>query len=251
MSTIYGLNPVLEALRARRVLRLFVADGRTIPQLERAALGVDVPLERMSRHRLDAMAEGASHQGVVAEVSIPEEVTLDALAMRGEEANRLVVLLDGIQDPQNLGAIVRSAHCLGAQGIIIPRDRAAPVTPAVMKASAGAAAHLAVCTVTNLSRALETLKSNGYWSVAAVPTGGRLPWEVDFKGPIALVVGSEGGGIRSGVLNHCDFQVRIPVSGAVSALNASVAAGVLLYEVARQRALTSLPPQVKGASPLR
>ncbi len=147
----------------------------------------------------------------------------------------LLVLLDGIQDPHNLGAIIRSAHAFGAQGVVIMKDRAAGITGAAVKASAGATAHCAVARVTNLSRAIEDLTGAGFWTVAAEPEGDRVAWEANLTGPLAVIVGAEGAGVRKGVLSHADFKVRIPMDGKVASLNASVSAGVLLYEIVRQR----------------
>ncbi len=136
----------------------------------------------------------------------------------------------------NLGAIIRSAHAFGADGVVIAKDRAAAVTGVVAKASAGATAHTKIARVTNLARALETLKEAGYWSVAAEPTGEKTLWNAALDGPLAVVVGAEGAGVRKGMLEHCDFLVRIPMVGQVASLNASVSAAVLLAEVARRRA---------------
>jgi 23S rRNA (guanosine2251-2'-O)-methyltransferase len=151
----------------------------------------------------------------------------------------LVVLLDGVEDPHNLGAVVRSAHALGAHGVVLPRDRAAGVTPAAAKASAGAVEHVAIVRVTNLVRALEELKEAGLWAVGAVPEGERDIASVDLRGPTALVLGGEGQGIRPLVQRTCDHLVRIPMLGRVGSLNASAAAAIALYEAVRQRAETA------------
>jgi 23S rRNA (guanosine2251-2'-O)-methyltransferase len=145
------------------------------------------------------------------------------------------VLLDGVEDPQNLGAVIRSAHALGADGVVVPRDRAAAVTPAVAKASAGAVEHCPVVRVTNLARTVEELKEGGIWTVAAVPDGGRELQEIDLTGPTALVIGGEGQGIRPLVRRTCDHEARIPMVGRVGSLNASASAAIALYEAARQR----------------
>ncbi len=240
---IFGLNPVLEALRAApaRIERISVSEGslnpRVIGELTALATEARVKLERVDRERLARLSEGGVHQGVVAEVRDFEYVGLTELIARAKKNERqpLVVLLDGIQDPHNLGAIIRSAHAFGAQGVVIMKDRAVGVTAVATKTSAGATAHCDVARVTNLSRALEELKTAGFWAVAADPEGKELPWEAKLTGPLALVVGAEGAGVRKGVLEHCDFRVRIPMVGQVASLNASVSAGVLLYEIARQR----------------
>lgn len=242
-AVIFGVNPVLEALKASpsRVEKLFVAESaltqRAGAELLQRAGQAKVKVERVDRERLSRLAEGGVHQGVVAEVRDFEYVGLTELIARAKKNGRqpLVVLLDGIQDPHNLGAIIRSAHAFGAQGVVIMKDRAVGVTGVAVKASAGAAAHCDVARVTNLSRALEELKEAGFWAVAADPEAKQLPWQAKLTGPLALVVGAEGAGVRKGVLEHCDFRVRIPMVGQVASLNASVSAGVLLCEIARQR----------------
>jgi 23S rRNA (guanosine2251-2'-O)-methyltransferase len=147
------------------------------------------------------------------------------------------VVLDGLQDPHNLGAVIRSADALGAHGVVLPKDRSVGVTPAVARASAGAVEHVPVARVTNLSRALEELKASGLWVAAADPAGDQLLWGARLDGPLAVVIGAEGAGVRPGVLKHCDLRLRIPMEGRVASLNASVSAALVLYEVARQRGL--------------
>ena len=148
----------------------------------------------------------------------------------------LILVLDGVQDPQNFGALVRTAHVVGVDGIIIPRDRAVAVTPAVVKASAGATEHALIALVTNVARTLEELKEDGLWMCGAVAEGGQAPWKIDLKVPLALVLGAEGKGIRPLVLRGCDLQVQIPMTGKVASLNVGVAGAMLLYEASRQRA---------------
>ena len=250
MNYLFGLNPVLEALRARpeTIERLYLAEGALSPkvagELLSRASDRRIRVDRVDRERLSRLAEGGVHQGVVAEARDFEYRELEELIALAAEGPRapLLVLLDGIQDPHNLGAIIRSAHALGAQGVVLMKDRAASVTPAVVKASAGAALHTAVARVTNLSRAIEALKKAGYWTCALDPQGSQTPWEVDLAGPLAVVVGAEGEGVRKGVLGHCDFRLRIPMQGQVDSLNASVSAGVLLYEIARQRHAAPISP---------
>ncbi|MCA3013339.1 MAG: 23S rRNA (guanosine(2251)-2'-O)-methyltransferase RlmB [Myxococcaceae bacterium] len=241
---VFGVNPVLELLRARprqidrislqqQGLKESVA-GEIFSRAREHGIRVD----SLERERLDAMAPRGAHQGVVAEVRQFDYATLDDVlaAPAGHGRAGLVVVLDGIQDPMNLGAIVRSAHAFGADGVIIAKDRAAAVTGVVAKAAAGATAHTKIARVTNLARALEALKEKGYWSVAADPGGDQPLWSARLDGPLAVVIGAEGGGVRKGLLEHCDFRVRIPMVGQVASLNASVSAGVLLAEVARRRA---------------
>jgi 23S rRNA (guanosine2251-2'-O)-methyltransferase len=247
---VYGVNPVLEALRARpeEVERLFLVEGqlgaRAAGELLSRARDAGVRVEKVTRERLASLAEGGVHQGVVVELLgykyAELQDVLEAAKASGEPP--LVVVLDGIQDPHNLGAIIRSANAMGAHGVVIARDRAVQVTGTVAKASAGAVEHTRIARVVNISRALEELKEAGLW-VAAADVGAAEPmWSARLDGPLALVVGAEGAGVREGVLKHCDFRLRIPMAGQVGSLNASVSAGILLYEVARQRG--SAPRQV-------
>lgn len=224
-----------------QVERLYLADGkvpaRTAAELFSRARDAGIRVEKVPRERLDSLAEGGVHQGVVAELRQYAYADLPDLLAVAEEKGEpaLVVLLDGIQDPHNLGAIVRSAHALGAHGVVIGKDRAAQVTGAVAKASAGAIEHLRIARVVNLSRALEELKEAGLWTAAADPRGTQELWEAKLEGPLAVVVGAEGAGVRPGVLEHCDFRLRIPMAGKVGSLNASVSAALVLYEICRQR----------------
>ncbi len=236
------MNPVLELLRAspQTVERLVIADGmnqRVAGELLDLARDAKVPVDRADRERLNRLSENGVHQGVLAEVRDFEYIGLAELIQKAKNSWRqpLVVLLDGIQDPHNLGAIVRSAHAFGAQGVVIMKDRAVGVTAVAVKSSAGATAHCNVARVTNLSRAIDELKEAGFWTVAADPDGNQVSWGAKLTGPLAVIVGAEGAGVRKGVLGHADFKVRIPMVGQVASLNASVSAGVLLYEIARQR----------------
>lgn len=239
--SVYGLRPVLEALSAHPgdIEHLYVAeeDRSRLAEILSRARHAEVRVERVPRDRLHRMAEGGVHQGVVAflrELDYADLADLLEVA-RSRQQPPLVVVLDGIQDPHNLGAIVRSAHALGAHGVVIGKDRSAQVTGAVVKAAAGATEHTRIARVVNLSRALEELKEAGLWVAAADPSSDQPAWEARLDGPLALVVGAEGKGVRENVLKHCDLKVRIPMAGALGSLNASVSAGVLLYEIARQR----------------
>ena len=240
---VFGVNPVLEALRARpeEIETLFIAEGQLTRghagELLSRAREARVRVRRLPRERLAALSEGGVHQGVVAEVRSFHYAELEDLLRRAQDSAGppLLVALDGIQDPHNLGAIIRSAHALGAHGVIIPKDRAAQVTGAVAKASAGAVEHCPVARVTNLARTLEELKQGGLWVAAADQDGAQVLYDAQLDGSLVLVVGAEGAGVRRGVLERCDFRLRIPMAGQLASLNASVSAAILLYEVARQR----------------
>jgi len=240
---IYGVNPVLEALRARpdEIERVQIAEGALsgVPgsEIRERARSAGIAVDRVPKESLSASARGGVHQGVVAQLREFQYATLEEVISAAETSGRplAALALDGIQDPQNLGAIVRSAHALGAHGVIIPKDRSAQVTPAVAKAAAGATEHCKIARVVNLSRALEDLKQAGAWVIAAVSAGGESLPQADLRGPLTVVIGGEASGIREGVLKHCDLRLAIPMSGKIGSLNASVAAGIILYEIARQR----------------
>ena len=241
--TVHGIHPVLEALRAHPadVERVYVLEGSVAPRAAAEILSrardAQVRVERVPRERLQALVEGGVHQGVVARLREFAYATLEEVLARAKASGAppLVVVLDGLQDPHNLGAVIRSADALGAHGVVLPKDRSVGVTAAVARASAGAVEHVPVARVTNLSRALEELKAGGLWVAAADPEGNQVLWEARLDGPLALVIGAEGAGVRPGVLKHCDLRLRIPMGGQVGSLNASVSAALVLYEAARQR----------------
>jgi 23S rRNA (guanosine2251-2'-O)-methyltransferase len=243
--TLHGIHPVLEALRARpgEVERVYVLEGsmppRAAAEILSRARDAQVRVERVPRERLQALVEGGVHQGVAARLREFAYATVEEVLARGTASGRppLVVVLDGLQDPHNLGAVIRSADALGAHGVVLPKDRSVGVTPAVARASAGAVEHVPVARVTNLSRTLEELKASGLWAAAADPAGDQVLWGARLDGPLAVVIGGEGAGVRPGVLKHCDLRLRIPMEGRVASLNASVSAALVLYEVARQRGL--------------
>lgn len=237
-----GPHAILEALRAgrRRLRRILLARqqvaGVTESVLELARARA-LPVEVRPRAELDRLVPGAAHQGIVADAEpfpyvTPEEIL--SQARRGDEPGFLVVL-DGIQDPQNLGGIIRTVDAAGAHGLILPRDRAASVTPAAVRASAGASEHVSVARVTNLATFLEWVKGQGVWVLGADSNTGRDLYSVDLTTPLALVVGSEDRGLRPLVKRRCDLLVRIPVRGRVASMNASAAAAICLFEVVRQR----------------
>ncbi len=243
---VYGVRPVEEALRAKRVHALFIAEGLEDERggpgkavLEAAKVASMQPVTR-PRAVLDALAHGGVHQGVLAVTGEYPYASVEQIvhAAKKNETGKapLILVLDGVQDPQNFGALVRTAHVVGVDGIIIPRDRAVAVTPAVVKASAGATEHARIALVTNVARTLEELKEAGLWICGAVAQGGQAPWKIDLKVPLALVLGAEGKGIRPLVLRGCDLQLQIPMTGKVASLNVGVAGAMLLYETSRQRA---------------
>jgi 23S rRNA (guanosine2251-2'-O)-methyltransferase len=242
---VYGLNPVLEALQARpqEVVRVLVErgrDGRCSHAGERAAeaaAAAGVRIEDAPQGELARRSHGGVHQGVGAEVAEFRYAELADLieAARARREAPFLLLLDGVTDPQNLGALARSAHALGAHGLVVPKDRAAGVGPAAFKAAAGALEHCQLARVTNLSRALDDLKQQEVWSVAlAADAEVDLP-AIDLTSGIALILGSEGKGVRPLVRKTCDHVARIPMSGRVGSLNVAAAGAIALYEVARQR----------------
>lgn len=242
MDKLTGIHAVREALAARRPVRsVLIARGRHGDRLEEIVRlarrnGVSVRFEE--RPQVDRAAGTREHQGVVALLAAEASVSLEDLLDAGgpSSSSGLLVLLDGVEDPQNLGAIIRTALAAGAGGIVIPERRAAGLTDAAARASAGAAAHLRVARVTNLPRAMEEIKQAGYWLVGLDERAERHHTDIDLTGPIALVAGGEGKGLHQLVKERCDFVVSIPTQGPVRSLNVSVAAGVVLFEVVRQRA---------------
>jgi 23S rRNA (guanosine2251-2'-O)-methyltransferase len=228
---IYGSRPVVEALKSgrRKVFEIFDAVGDE--EVAKAAGQRGVEVKRISRRRIDELARGGVHQGVFARV---EPYPYSGLGEVLASPEPLVVVLDGVTDPRNLGAVLRAADGAGASGVVVPKDRAACVTAAAVKASAGASEHVRVARETNLRRAIETMKEAGLW-VYAAEAGGTPYTELDLAGPAGLVFGSEGRGLRRLVREACDGTVSIPLLGSVGSLNISVAAAVLLYEARRQR----------------
>lgn len=233
---IYGIQPTLEALRAGRVTAVAISARRTagLSELVRLAERRQIRLRRVEPAELDRLAAGGLHQGVVATVDPLDACTVAELVAAGDPP--LLVVLDGIEDPRNLGAIARAAEAAGAAGLIVQKRRTAPLSPVALKASAGALTHLPVAPVVNLARALEELKTAGVWTVGLDAGAGRTLFEVDLRLPVALVVGAEGRGLRRLVRERCDWTAALPMRGRVESLNAAVAAGVALFEAVRQRA---------------
>ena len=236
-----GKNAVMEALKAGRPLdKIYIARGeqdkalRFIAQKGKAAGAV---ISEVDRRKLDAMSVTHAHQGVVAVSAVREYSTVaDILALAAQRGEApLVVVCDEISDPHNLGAIIRTAECAGAHGVVIPKHRSAGLTAVVEKTSAGAVEHMAVARVVNLAAALKELQDAGVWVFGTAADGEKNLWEADLKSPAALVIGSEGSGMSRLTRESCDFLLSIPLRGKVSSLNASNAAAIVLYEAVRQR----------------
>jgi 23S rRNA (guanosine2251-2'-O)-methyltransferase len=252
---LYGRQPVLEALRAgrRRVFRVLLAAGSDSPrgpdEAVRAAEGARCPVERVDRRALQRTLGAVNHQGIAAEVgAYPYVEFMECLSGMGERVGpALVLLLDHLQDPQNLGALLRVAEATGVDAVLLPVDRAASVTPAAVRASAGAAEHMTVSRVTNLARAMEALKREGLWLAGLDPGAGAARYtDADLTTPLGLVVGGEGRGLGRLVRERCDFLIHLPQHGRVGSLNAATAGAVALYEVLRQRSAAHQPGQSSG-----
>ena len=238
--TIEGRNAVIEAFRAGRTIdKIFIQDGcqdGPITTIKREARKQDCMIKFVPRDRLDQMSGTGKHQGVIAYAAAYAYAEVEDILQNAREKGEppFIFLLDNIEDPHNLGAIIRTANLAGAHGVIIPRNRAVGLTAAVARTSAGALNYTPVARVTNLSRAIEDLKKQGLWFVCAAMDGTSM-YQLDLKGPIGLVIGSEGEGVSRLVREKCDFTASIPMKGDIDSLNASVAAGVLAYEILRQR----------------
>ncbi len=238
--TIEGRNAVLEAFRSGRTVdKLFVLEGckdGPVQTILREAKKHDTIIQFVKKERLDQMSETGKHQGVMAYAAAYEYAGLEDIFRLAKEKGEppFVLVLDGIEDPHNLGAMIRTANQAGIHGIIIPKRRAAGLTAAVAKASAGAINYVPVVKVTNLTNTIKELKERGLWFVCA-DMGGTQMYDLDLKGPIGLVIGSEGNGVSHLVRETCDFMAAIPMKGDIDSLNASVAMGVLAYEIVRQR----------------
>lgn len=242
MDRLTGIHAVREALEAQRPIdRIVIAKGRQDTRMEeivQLARKNGISLRFEDRGQLDRLANAKDHQGVVAIAASRAPATLeDILAKANATPSQLglIVLLDGVEDPHNLGAIVRTALAAGAHGVVIPERRAAGLTDTVARASAGALAHLPIAKVTNLARTMEELKEAGYWLVGLDEEGEKSYTEVDYTSPTGIVLGGEGSGLHELTKKRCDFVVSLPTTGPVKSLNVSVAAGVVLFEALRQR----------------
>jgi 23S rRNA (guanosine2251-2'-O)-methyltransferase len=241
-TTIEGRNAVMEALRAGRPLaKIMLAKGiepAFSAAVKRHARSRGIPVVEVGRSKLDAMSAVGNHQGVIAlgaEVHCYSGAGEIMDKMQGQKDPPLFVILDGIKDPHNLGAIIRTCDAVGATGVVIPKRRACGLTSAVAKASAGAVEYVPCARVSNLAQEVDRLKKEGFWIVGTSAEAEKTMYEIDLTGPLGIVIGSEGEGISNLLMKKCDFLVRIPSKGRVSSLNASVATAVILYEVFRQR----------------
>ncbi len=240
-NIIEGKNAVTEAIRAGRPIdKVFLVRGsadRALAFIASSARSAGAVVTECDRRKLDAMSVTGAHQGVIAVAAAREYCTLEDILDHAEKLGQapFVVVCDGLEDPRNLGAVIRCAECAGAHGVVIPKHRSAGLTAAADKASAGAAEHMLIARVPNLAAALQTMKDRGLWIYGA-EAGGESPlWKTDMTGPVCLVIGSEGAGMSRLVREQCDFVMSIPLMGKVNSLNASAAAAVLLYEIVRQR----------------
>ncbi len=237
---IEGRNAVLEAFRSGKCVdKLFILDGcqdGPVRTIAREARKTDTIINYVSKERLDQLSETHAHQGVIAQVAAYDYSTVDEILARAEEKGEapFLIILDIVEDPHNLGAIIRTANLAGAHGVIIPKRRAVGLTSTVAKTSAGAINYTPVAKVTNIVRTIEELKEKGIWFVCA-DMGGETMYDLDLTGPMGLVIGNEGEGVSRLVREACDFTASIPMKGDIDSLNASVAAGVLAYEIVRQR----------------
>jgi 23S rRNA (guanosine2251-2'-O)-methyltransferase len=244
MDRLTGIHAVREALEAGRAFdRIVIARGRQdtrVEEIVQLARGRNISVRFEDRGQLDRLADSKDHQGVVALVAARaagtlEEILAAASAAAGRGEKGLIVLLDGVEDPHNLGAIIRTALAAGAHGVVVPERRAAGLTDTVARASAGALAHLPVAKVTNLARTMEELKEAGYWMIGLDERADKTYTQADYTSPVGIVLGGEGKGLHELTRKRCDFVVSLPTTGPVKSLNVSVAAGVVLFEALRQR----------------
>jgi 23S rRNA (guanosine2251-2'-O)-methyltransferase len=242
LEIIAGRNPVVEALKAGRPLNKIwlarnIGSHAVIGEILRLSRERGIPIEYVPREVIDRLGTAVNHQGVVAQASVKEYIDLDDLLALSTEKKEppLYCILNGVEDPRNLGAIIRTAEASGCHGIIIPPRRAAGLTPVVARASAGAVEYLPVARVTNISQSIETLKKNGVWIVGLDLTGQLDYTGVDMRTATAIVIGGEDKGLSELVRKHCDYLVRIPMMGKITSLNTSVAAALVMYEARRQR----------------
>jgi 23S rRNA (guanosine2251-2'-O)-methyltransferase len=244
-AMIWGRRPVLEALRGslrlQKILLIREARGQIVARILELARKRDIPVEMVEKKVLASIVPRENHQGVLAYLVPYEYFQVGEILQKAQHSNKLpfLLFLDHIQDPHNLGSLLRTASGAGVDGVVIPRDRATGITPAVFKGSAGALAHIPVARVVNLVREIEHLKKEGLWIIGADMDGEHPFYEVDYNFPLALVLGSEGRGLSKLLRKKCDFLVRIPLTGTLSSLNVSVAGAIIIYEIFRQRFIAS------------
>lgn len=239
-DTVIGRNPVLEAIKSGRPIDKILIkkgkyEGSMVPLIKKAK-EMGIIIQETDRAKLDALTEGENHQGVIAYVSAHSYVSVDDILKKAEDKGEapFVIICDKITDPHNLGAIIRTANCVGAHGVIIPKRSSAGINSTVAKTSAGAVEYTGVAKVTNIADTIDKLKKKGLW-IAAADMDGESMYKTDLKGALGIVVGSEGSGVSRLVKEKCDFIISIPMYGEINSLNASVAAGVVMYEAVRQR----------------
>ena len=238
-DVIGGVNPVLEALKSGsgNIQRIYLSEGRSgrvLAEIRELARSRNIAVQRVDRERLDRLYGGRGHQGVAAEVGPYNYYEFEEILERAGTGRALILLLDGIQDPGNLGSLLRSAESAGAAGVVMPRERAAPITAAAIKASAGAAEHIPAARVVNLGRAIDEMKEHGFWIVGADAEAGSSLFEAELPDRMGLVIGAEGQGLRRLIKEKCDLLVSIPLKGKVASLNASVAGALFLFEFVRR-----------------
>jgi len=236
-----GRHPVIEALKSGRTInKILMAEGATgssVMEIMKRARELSIVVQSVPKSKLDQISEGRNHQGIIAYIAAKDYVELEDIVEAATNSPRpgLIVVLDEIEDPHNLGSILRTADAVGAHGVVIPKRRAVPLTATVAKASAGAIEHVPVARVANLSQAIETLKKQGFWVVGTDVDAENMYHQVEMNGPTVIVIGNEGKGLGEVVKKRCDYLVRLPMVGQIQSLNAGVATGILLYEVLRQR----------------
>jgi 23S rRNA (guanosine2251-2'-O)-methyltransferase len=255
VDIIAGRNPVLEALRSGRLIEKVVilsgVKGSAIGRIRQMAKKNQVPLVEVGKFKFRELVSDTTTQGVVAIVGTKKYVEVNDIIKKAEERNAkpFILILDEIEDPQNLGALIRTAECAGVQGVVVPKHKAASINQTVVKTSAGASEHMLAAKVTNVAVTIDELKKKGIWVIGTDANAEKNYTDIDYTGPIAIVVGNEGKGIRQLVKEKCDFIVKIPLYGKISSLNVSVAGALIMYEVVRQRNLIGKPenvePQVK------
>ncbi|MBQ2891517.1 MAG: 23S rRNA (guanosine(2251)-2'-O)-methyltransferase RlmB [Bacilli bacterium] len=238
---IYGFNPVIEALESgSEIDKILLKDGikhSKASKITALAKEKKIPFQFVNQSKLDTLTEGGNHQGVLAFSAVHKYYTVDEILESAAEKNEppFIVILDSVTDPHNLGSIIRTANAAGAHGVIIPKNRSAGLSSTVFKVSAGASEYTMVAKVTNLSRTVEDLKKKGVWVAGTALEAESYHFDTDLKGPLAVIIGSEGEGMSRILREKCDFLIKIPMLGRIESLNASVAAGILLYEAVRQR----------------